>query len=117
MLLIQQLARLLNNVLCQAQSATDIEGITAAGHAHEQTIGGSQRYRVKLHAGILHPLVTISEGLELAIVRGHHGQHLFLMQMLQHAHGQRRTLVRVSAGADFVDEHQIASLHFIQNAD
>ena len=117
MLLVQQLACIFNYILSQTKAAADIERITAAGHAHQQAVRRTQRHRIKLHARVLHTLMAISKGFQLAIVRRHHRQHALLMQMLQHCHRQRRALVRVRTGADFVDKHQIAGLHLIKNAD
>ena len=117
MFLVQKLACVLNNILRKAQTAADVEGITAAGHAHQQAVRRPQRYRVKLHAGVFHTLVTISKGFQLAVVRRHHRQHTLLMQMLQHRHRQCGTLIRVSTCTNFVNKHQISCFYLTQNAD
>ena len=113
MLLIQQLAGILDNILSQAQTAADVEGITAARHAHQQAIGRTQRYWVKLHAGIFHALVTVGKGFQLAVVGCHHRQHALLMQVLQHRHSQRRAFIRIRTGTDFVNQHQISCLDLV----
>ena len=113
MLLVQQLAGILDNILSQTQTAADIEGITASRHAHQQAIGRTQRYRVKLHAGIFHALVTVGKGFQLAVVGCYHRQHALLMQVLQHRHSQRSALVRVRTGTDFVNQHKISCFDLV----
>ena len=113
MLLVQQLAGILDNILSQAQTAADVEGITAARNAHQQAIGRTQRHGVKLHAGVFHALVTVGKGFQLAVVRCHHRQHALLMQVLQHRHSQRSAFVRVGAGADFINQHQISCFDLV----
>ena len=113
MLLIQQLAGILDNILSQTQAAADIEGITASRHTHQQAIGRTQRHGVKFHAGIFHTLVTVGKGFQLAVVGCYHRQHALLMQVLQHRHSQRSALVRVRAGTDFINQHQISCFNLV----
>ena len=116
MFLVQKATCLHNNIFCQAQATANIEGITATRHAHQQAISRTQGYGVEFHAGIFHAFVTVGKGFQLTVVSSNHGQHFVFMQMFEHGHCKSRAFVGVSTSADFVNQHQIPTLHFAQNA-
>ena len=116
MLLVQEASCLHNNIFCQTKASTNIEGITATRHAHQQTISGTQRNRVKFYAGIFHTFVTVSKSFQFTVVSSNHCQHFVFMQMFKHRHCKSSTFVGVSTSADFVNKHQVPTLHFAQNA-
>ena len=61
--------------------------------------------------------MLVGKGLQFAVVGGHDGKHLFVVQVLDHGHGQGRPFGGIGPYAHFVHQHQVPFPDFIQNGD
>ena len=82
------------------------ERIRLAGRADDELVGGAQRLNVKLAGGIGDAVGLDGISLQLRIVRGGGNARTVAAQILKDGHGKRRTLDRIRARAELVEEHQ-----------
>ena len=111
----QQLLRVVNEVFRQTQTAADFKGVGLARHADGQAVGRAQRLHIELDGSVLHALGGQCECLQFAVMRRRQRPHTDVQQALQNRLRQRRALGRVSARAQFVEQHQIIRRHLVHD--
>ena len=99
-------ARVVDDLLRQAQPLRNGKGIGLAGNADEQVVRRAQGVHVKLTRGVHDAGLRGSVDLELRIVRRGRDKRAALAPALDDGDGQRRALGRVRAGAEFVEQQQ-----------
>ena len=90
----------------QAQLFTDHESVGAPRHPDAEAVGGAQGLKVKLAAGVLHPLGLQRKDFQFPVMGGGHDAAAFLPQRLDDRHRQGGALGRVGARAQLVQQHQ-----------
>ena len=102
----QMLLGSLNNTAGDAQLFADQECVGFARYAHAQLIGGTQRFQIKLAAGVDHTLSLQCKNLQFCIVGGRHQQHTTAAQLLNDGNCQRGTLGGIGTGTQLVQQHK-----------
>ena len=96
--------------LVESEALGDRERVGRAGQPKPQAEGRPQRVRVELHACVPHAGRVEREGLELRVVGRRGREHASLEQGLEYRHRERRTFIRIGAGADFIEQSEISAL-------
>ena len=112
----QMLLSRFNDAAGDAQFFTDQECVGFARYAHAQFIGGTQRFQIKLAAGVDHALGLQCKNLQFCIVGGCHQQYTTAAQLLNDGNCQRGTLGGVGTGAQLVQQHKGVRHGQFQNA-
>ena len=109
-------ARVVDDLLRQAQPLGNGKGIGLAGNADEQVVRRAQGVHVKLTRGVHDAGLRGSVDLELRIVRRGRDERAALAPALDNSDGQRRALGRVRAGAEFVEQQQRPVIAILEDA-
>ena len=97
-------------MLIHSKPLGDGKGVAPPGHADQQAVGRPQSGHIKLAAAVFHTGGLQSIGFQLRIMSGGGDPHLRGPQGFQNRHCQSRTLYRIGASPQFVDQHQADSL-------
>ena len=76
----------------------------------QESVRGLKRLRVELDGGVLHTLFRVREQLEAVVVCGGNCATAGAMKKAEERLPQCRSLGRVSACADFIEQHKCADL-------
>ena len=104
-----------NDGFRDAQLGADEKGVGFARHTHAEPVGGHEALHIEFAAGVYHAGGLQRVDLQLRIVGGGHDKAPLPPQLLQQADRQRRTLGRVSAGTQLVQQRQRAGTGQFQN--
>ena len=112
-----ELFRAQDDAVGEAEALRDRERVARARDADEQAVRRTQALDVELDAGILDAVPRVRERLELGIMRRRDRRRANREQALEDGHGERRALLRVRAGAELVDEHEVFGARFREDRD
>ncbi len=108
--------RRLDNIPPKAEARGDGQGVAAAGQADDQPVGRGERLHVELDRGVLHAGRAVGVGFQLGVVGRGDRRRAARPQEIEDGARQRRAFHRVGAGAQLVQQHQVAALHRIHDA-
>ena len=102
----QVAARRADHRLRHPQPLRHLDGEAAAGRAVQQLVGRREVLRIERKRRDRDAIGADAPGLHRVEVRGRDEQRALLPEMLDDGRGEGAALVRIRAGADFVEQHQ-----------
>ena len=113
----QQAGSLVHDVLGEAQTAGNGHGVAPSGHAHRQVVRWSERVRFEIDAGVHHARRGLGVGGNRPVVRGDNCLYVLRGEVVQDGLREGRTLFRVGARAQLVEEHEGACRGVVEYLD
>ena len=99
-----------DDLLIEAKALSNEQGIGAARQADRQAIGRAECLDVKFKRCIDDARRAVREGLQLRVMRGHKCGDAALDQVAEDGAGDGGALLRVGAGAEFIQDDQRAGV-------